>query len=60
MNVDNVKIGNVVMDTWTNKLITIKQIDKTPDKKDTYVTGLFVNDPDSEKQVRHINDIQES
>jgi len=59
MNVKDVNPGKVVLDKFTNSLFTIKQIGKTPDGKDTYVKGLFVNDPDSEMQTRHINDIQE-
>jgi hypothetical protein len=60
MNLENVKAGKVVLDKFTDKLLTIKQVSKTPDGKDTYVKGLFVNDPDSTIQTRHINDIQES
>jgi len=60
MNLENAKVGKVVIDTFTDSLFTIKQISKTPDEKDTYVKGLFVNDPNSTIQTRHIKDIQES
>lgn len=59
MNLENLKIGKVVLDKFTNNLLTIEKISKTPDEKDTYVRGKLVNDPNSEIQTRHINDIED-
>lgn len=59
MDLENLNVGKVVMDKFTDNLLTIKEISKTPDQKDTYVRGNLVNDPKSEIQTRHINDIEE-
>ena len=59
MDPENLKIGKVVLDKWTNNLFTIEDITKSFDEKDTYVRGKLVNDPNSENQIRHINDIED-
>jgi len=59
MQEKDIKVGKVVFDTFTKKPLTIQEITKTRDKRDTYVKGKVVIDEKSEKQTRHINDIKE-